>query len=44
MEEVPVYVEELSKREVVIHPEGAEIELPQEKEEEIPLVLEGEET
>jgi hypothetical protein len=36
MEAVPVYVEALPEREVVLHPEGAEIELPPEKEEELP--------
>jgi hypothetical protein len=41
MATVPVYVEALSKREVVLHLEGAEIELPIEKEEELPLVSEG---
>jgi hypothetical protein len=32
------------EREAVLHPEGEEIELPPEKEEELPSVLEGEET
>jgi hypothetical protein len=35
---VPVYVEALLEREAVLHPEGTEIELPPEKEEEIPSV------
>jgi hypothetical protein len=35
---VPVYVEALPEREVVLHPKGAE------KEEELPSVLEGAET
>jgi hypothetical protein len=39
-----VYVEALPERELVLHLDGAEIELPLEKEEEIPLVSEGEET
>jgi hypothetical protein len=39
-----VYVEALPEREVVLHPEGAEIELPPEKEEELPSVSEGVET
>ena len=41
---VPVYVEALPEREVVLHTEGVEIELPPEKEEELPSVLEGAET
>jgi hypothetical protein len=41
---VPVYVEAFPEREVVLHPEGAEIELPPEKEEELPLVSERAET
>jgi hypothetical protein len=44
MAAVPVYVEALPEREAVLHPEGAEIELPPEKEEELPSVSEGEET
>jgi hypothetical protein len=44
MEILPVYVEAFPEREAVPHPEGAEIELPPEKEEEIPSVLEGVET
>jgi hypothetical protein len=44
METVPVYVEALPEREAVLHPEGAEIELPPEKEEELPSVSEGAET
>jgi hypothetical protein len=44
MTEVPVYVEALPEREAVLHPKGVEIELPPDKEEEIPLVSEGEET
>jgi hypothetical protein len=44
MAAVLVYVEAFLKREVVLHIEGAEIELPLEKEEEIPSVLEGAET
>jgi hypothetical protein len=39
-----VYVEALLEREVVLHPEGVEIELPPEKEEELPSVSEGVET
>jgi hypothetical protein len=38
METILVYVEALWKIEVVLHPEGEEIELPIDKEEEIPLV------
>jgi hypothetical protein len=41
MATVPVYVEALPEREAVLHPEGAEIELPPEKEEELPSVSEG---
>jgi hypothetical protein len=44
MATVPVYVEALPEREVVLHPEGEEIELPPEKEEELPSVSEGAET
>jgi hypothetical protein len=44
METVPVYVEAFPEREAVLHPEGAEIELPPEKEEELPSVSEGAET
>jgi hypothetical protein len=44
MEVVPLYVEALPEREVVLHREGSEIELPPEKEEEIPSVSEGAET
>jgi hypothetical protein len=36
-----VYVEALLKREAILHPKGVEIELPPDKEEEIPLVSEG---
>jgi hypothetical protein len=36
-----VYVEALPKREVILHPKGVEIDLPLEKEEEIPSMLEG---
>jgi hypothetical protein len=39
-----VYVEALPEREVVLHTEGEEIEVPPEKEEEIPSVSEGENT
>jgi hypothetical protein len=39
-----VYVEAFLEREAVLHPKGAEIELPPEKEEELPSVSEGEET
>jgi hypothetical protein len=35
METIPLYVEALPKREEVLHLEGAEIELPPEKEEEM---------
>jgi hypothetical protein len=38
MATILVYVEALPKREVVLHLEGEEIELPLEKEEEIPSV------
>jgi hypothetical protein len=41
METVPVYVEAFPKKEAVLHPEGVEIELPPEKEEELPSVSEG---
>jgi hypothetical protein len=41
MEEVKAYVEALPESEVVLHPEGVEIELPPEKEEELPSVSEG---
>jgi hypothetical protein len=43
-ETIPMYVVALPERELVLHPEGAEIEVPPEKEEEIPLVSEGVET
>ena len=36
MATIPVYVEALLEREAILHPEGVEIELPLEKEEEIP--------
>jgi hypothetical protein len=38
------YVEALPEKEAVLHLEGAEIELPPKKEEELPSVLEGAET
>jgi hypothetical protein len=41
MAAVLVYVEALPEREAVLHLEGAEIELPTDKEEELPLVSEG---
>ena len=41
---VTVYVEALLEREAVLHPKGAEIELPPKKEEEIPSMSEGAET
>ena len=41
MAAVPVYVEALPKREVLLHIEGVEIELPPEKEEELASVLQG---
>jgi hypothetical protein len=44
MAAVLVYVEAFPEREVVQYIEGEEIELPPEKEEEIPSVLEGAET
>jgi hypothetical protein len=44
MATILVYIEALPKREVVLHLEGEEIELPPEKEEELPAVLEGVET
>ena len=44
MAAVPVYVEEFPEREAVLHPEGAEIELTPDKEEELTSVSEGEET
>jgi hypothetical protein len=44
MATVPVYVEAFPEREAILHPEGADIELPREKEEEIPSVSEGENT
>jgi hypothetical protein len=42
MASIPVYVEALPEREATLHLEGAEIELPPEKEEEIPSVSVGE--
>jgi hypothetical protein len=44
MATVLVYVGALPMREEVLHLEGAEIELPPEKEEELPSMLEGEKT
>jgi hypothetical protein len=44
METVPVCVEAFLEREAILHPEGVEIELPPEKEEEITSFLEGEDT
>jgi hypothetical protein len=44
MAAVPVYVEALPEREAILHPKGTEIELPPEKEEELPSVSEGAET
>jgi hypothetical protein len=41
METIPVYVEAFLERKVVLHPEGEEIDLTPEKEEELPLVSEG---
>jgi len=41
---VPMYVEAFLGREEILHLEGAEIELPPEKEEELPSVSEGAET
>jgi hypothetical protein len=40
MAAVPVYVEAFPEREVVLHPEGENIELAPEKEEELPSMLE----
>jgi hypothetical protein len=39
-----VYVEEFLERDAILHLEGEEIELPPEKEEELPSVSEREET
>ena len=44
MATILVYVEALIERQAVLHPEGAKIEFPLEKEEELPSVLEGVET
>jgi hypothetical protein len=44
MATVLVYVEALRERKVVLHTKGGEIELPLEKEEELPSVLEEVET
>jgi hypothetical protein len=44
METIPVYVEAFPEREAVLNPEGEEIELPPEKEEELPSMLERVET
>jgi hypothetical protein len=44
METILVYVEALPEREAVLHPKGAEIELPPEKEEDLPSMSEGAET
>ena len=41
MAAVPMYVEALPEREAVLHPEGAEIELPPEKEEELASMSQG---
>jgi hypothetical protein len=38
---VPVYVEAFLEREEILHPEGAEIELPPEKEEDLPFSVRG---
>jgi hypothetical protein len=39
MATIPVYVEAFPEREVVLNLEGSEIELPPEKEEELPSML-----